>query len=199
MSYTELMATVLGIVATVLSALRITYTWVVNLLATVLFAIIFYELNLYANLILQAYYFIMGILGWLWWNKKAHHHQVAVTYWQPGIKVYLLGLFGLAVATAILGWGVNNFNTWMPQWFPQPAAMPYHDAAILVLSIAGTYLMGKRMIENWWLWAVSNLLAIYLYYTQGSILLVIIFLVYWVIGLLGWYNWQREYNKGRVV
>lgn len=195
MSYTELIASLFGIAATVLSALRITYTWVVNLVATLLFAIIFYELRLYSDLILQAYYFTMGILGWLWWNKKANHHMVPVTYWRPGITVYILCVLGLAIATAMLGWVVNHFNTWMPQWFPQPAAMPYENAAVLVMSITGTYLMGKRIIENWWLWAVSNLLATYIYGSQGSILLVVIFLVYWVIGLTGWYNWHREYKK----
>jgi nicotinamide mononucleotide transporter len=195
MSYTELIATVLGIWATILSARRITYTWLVNLGAVLMFSIISFQLRLYADLILQAFYFVMGILGWFWWNKKAVHHHVPVGYWQPGAVGYALAVAGLAVAAALMGYLVSHFNTWMPQWFAEDAAMPYHNAVILVMSITGTFLMGRRKIENWWLWAVSNPFAAWLYYQQGSVLVCVLYLIFWIIGLTGWYNWSKEYKS----
>lgn len=198
MSYTELIATILGVIATVLSAMRITYTWLVNIVAVFFYAAVMYQLRLYSDLILQVYYFTIGILGWLWWSKKATHHVVPVGYWKPQLWGYLLALVGLAVATCIMGYLTSNFHVWMPQWFPHPAAIPYPNAAILVVSIAGTYLMSKRKIETWWLWAVSNPFAAWIYWQQGSILFTVVFLVYWIIGLTGWYTWQKEYVKEKV-
>lgn len=195
MSYTELIATVLGVAATILSAMRITYTWLVNVVAVVFYAAAMYQLRLYSDLILQVYYFSIGILGWLWWSKKAKHHVVPVSYWAPKPMGYILALAGLGVATAVMGYITSHFHVWMPQWFPHPAAMPYPNAAILVVSITGTFLMSRRKIENWWLWAVSNPVAAWIYWQQDSLLFAIVFLVYWVIGLSGWYAWQKEYLR----
>lgn len=196
MSWLELAATILGIWATILSARRNVYTWLVNLAGVVLFAVIFYRLRLYADLLLQIYYFTLGILGWLWWSKKAKNHHVPVGYWKPGTAGYIIALVGLAVASAIMGYVVAHFHIWMPRLFPQEAFMPYANATILVMSITGTFLMSRRKIENWWLWAVSNPLAVWIYWQQGSILLAFIFLIFWIIGLTGWYNWQKEYREG---
>lgn len=197
MSYIELTATVLGIWATILSARRITYTWLVNLVGVCLFAAIFYQAGLYADLVLQAYYFTMGILGWLWWNRKAENHHVHVKYWSPGIPVYLFTLACIAVAVFLLGYAVDHFHTWMPQWFPQPATMPYINSIITVISITGTYMMGRRWIENWWLWAFSNPLAAVIYWQNGMALVSLVFMVFWIIGLTGWYNWEREYKSDK--
>lgn len=195
MSYSELIGMVFGIGATVLAAMRITLTWLVNLVGVVFFAIVTYQLKLYADLILQSYYFVMGVLGWLWWNKKAENYHIPVTYWRPGIGIYLLSLVGLVVATAIMGYLVSNFNVWMPQWFPEAAVMPYPNAAILVISVTGTFLMSKRRIECWWLWAINNPLAAWIYWQQESLLFTIVFIIFWIIGLSGWYAWVKEYKK----
>ncbi len=197
MSYSELIGTVLGIGATVLSAMRITYTWLVNLVAVIFFAIVFYQLQLYADLILQAYYFAMGILGWLWWNKKAKKSHVPVSYWKPKTSIYLLTIIGILIASLFMGYVVSNFTIWMPQWFPAAAVMPYPNAFILVLSVVGTFLMSKRKIECWWIWAINNPLAAYIYWQQGSILFTIVFIIFWIIGLSGWYAWIKEYKKAK--
>lgn len=197
MSYTELIATVFGIAATILSAMRITYTWLVNMVAVVLFATISYQLKLYSDLILQVYYFSMGVLGWLWWNKKASNHFVQVGYWSPGLKVYLLTVSGILTAAAIVGYCTSNFHIWMPQWFPHQASLPYLSSLVLIMSLVGTYLMGRRYIENWWLWAVSNLISAGIYLSLGSLFIFISYLIFWLIGLSGWYNWQKEYRTAK--
>lgn len=195
MSYPELIGMVFGIGATILAAMRISYTWLVNLVAVIFFAAVAYQLKLYADLILQAYYFTIGILGWLWWNKKATNAHVPVTYWKPKTSIYLLSVLGIVIASVIMGYVVSNFNIWMPTWFPDEAVMPYPNAFILVISVVGTFLMSKRRIETWWLWAINNPLAAFIYWQQGSILFTVVYLVFWIIGLSGWYAWQKEYRK----
>lgn len=198
MSYPELIGMIFGIGATILAAMRISYTWLVNLIAVVFFAVVSYQFKLYADLILQVYYFTIGILGWLWWNKKAVNAHVPVTYWNPKLQTYLLSALGILIASTVMGYVVSHFHIWMPQWFPQAAEMPYPNAFVLVMSVVGTFLMSRRRIETWWLWAVSNPVAATIYWLQGSILFTVVYLVFWIIGLSGWYAWQKEYKKAKV-
>jgi nicotinamide mononucleotide transporter len=69
MSYVEFFGTILNILTVWLLVKKNIWNWPVGIVAVVLFASLFYQLNLYADLLEQGYYFITGFVGWYLWQK----------------------------------------------------------------------------------------------------------------------------------
>ena len=84
-SWLELVGTIFNLVCVILAARRNIWNWPIGLIGVMLFGVLFYQINLYADVFEQVYYLITGISGWYLWarvgtnkntdEKSAYHHQ----------------------------------------------------------------------------------------------------------------------------
>lgn len=71
MSYIEFFGTILNLLSVYLVAKNKIWTWPIGNIAVVLFAILFFQIQLYSDFIEQIYFFITGFYGWwAWANLK---------------------------------------------------------------------------------------------------------------------------------
>lgn len=185
MSPIEIAAFVLGLVNVTLVVRRSLWNYPFGLVMVALYGWIFFGARLYSDAILQVFFFVVQVYGWVNWSRSAATlGEVRVERMAPAARVRWF--VGSAAAIAIWGWGMHRFTD---------ASFPWWDAAVAVLSVAAQILMSRRLIENWVLWIAVDMLAIGLYaakdlWLTALLYAIFLFLASW--GLVGWHGAERR-------
>ena len=79
------------------------------------------------------------------------------------------------------------------------AAFPYLDAFVLVSSLVTTYMVARKILENWLYWLVIDSVSVYLYWERGLFLYAWLFALYLVLVVIGFVRWQRDWRAQRAV
>lgn len=189
MSPTEIIAAGLGIINVVLIVRRSVWNYPFGLAMVVLYAIVFFNSQLYANAALQVFFFGIQVYGWWHWlkNREASGLVRVSTLTATGRLVAIAAAVGL---TLLFGW-------YLAARSDDPA--PWWDGAIAAISVVAQALLSFRRIESWVLWIGVDVLAIYLFWVQGlypTVALYAAFLGLAIAGLLAWWRaLQREANE----
>lgn len=197
MSYLEFFGTLAGFVAIALSARASILNWPVGILNTILFFFLFYQVQLYPDMFLYAFFFVTNIVGWWRWAHPAEEEEdrkkeLKVSHMVPS-QFLLIAAIGIS-GTGAMGAFASNLHEWFPLVFSQPSAFPYLDSFVTVMSIVTTYFVIQKKIEVWIIWIVVDLIATYIYFVKGIKFVALQYLVFCVIAAYGWYNWRKEFS-----
>ncbi|MES2837229.1 MAG: nicotinamide riboside transporter PnuC [Bacteroidota bacterium] len=179
----EIFAIVFAILYLVLAAFENNWCWLFAGLSTVLYVFICYDAQLYLETILQFFYLFMAVYGFLQWRKKENNsaviHRISFQFHLKLIAVAEIG-------SLLAGYYFSNYTV---------AALPWMDAHITVYSIVATYMVTKKMIENWLWWFVIDALAVYLYFAKDLKLTALLYFAYVVMVVFGYFKWKKEIQK----
>ena len=193
MSYLELVGTVFNLWAVWLTANQKTSGWPVGLVAVLLFMVLFYQIQLYSDFFEQIYYFATNVYGWILWSRKNSTDRApALPITRASHRWIAAAIAITAVGTLLEGSFMARIHQIFPRYFTQPADYPYLDAFTTVLSFVGQIFTAHKKMECWWIWAIVNLLGVWLYFTKGVWLLAILFAIFLGITLKGYLSWRKE-------
>lgn len=212
MSYLEFFGVISGGVATYLVARNNVWTWPIAVVSVTLFFFLFYQVQLYPDMLLQVFFLITYLRGWWRWthpgpgervdrNAEPSHSgaQQALRITRIPTRQLTSWLLAGVVATLLLGTFASNLHTWFPVLFSQPGAFPYLDSFTTVMSIVGTFLMIEKRVECWYVWLGVDAISTYMYFVKDVKLLSVEYFLFCFIALLGAWNWTREYRSYQVV
>jgi len=74
------------------------------------------------------------------------------------------------------------------------AALPYLDSFTTWGSILTTWMVTRKILENWLYWLVIDSVSIYLYLDRGLYLTAGLFVLYLIIVLFGYRKWLLHYQ-----
>lgn len=191
-SYLEFTGTLFNLASVWLIAKRNIWTWPIATIGVILFGVLFYQIQLYADFFEQIYYFITGLWGWYLWQtsrQKTEDNKVSIATNTYKANLYWVG--GIAIASIITTWLLIHLNIWMPRLFPEPASLPGIDATTTVMSFAATILMIRRRVESWILWILVDIVAVWLYYYKEVPFIALLYLVFLGIAISGYITWRR--------
>ena len=135
---------------------------------------------------LQVFYAAMAVYGWHRWRSGAGDGgELPVTTWRPGQHAVALG--GIAALTAAFGFGLTF----------TPAALPFADSFTTVAALVATYMVARKVLENWWYWFVIDSVSVYLYVNRGLWLTALLFVGYLVLIVVGYRQWRHAYLDSR--
>lgn len=97
-------------------------------------------------------------------------------------KIFLMIMVATVLCAGILGYLASTYSD---------QQLPYFDAFTTTTAIVATWMMVRKIIQNWLIWIVSNGVAIYLYYAKDHLPMAFLFLVYTVISIYGYLQWRR--------
>lgn len=196
-SWLELIGTVFNFICVILAARRNIWNWPIGLIGVVLFGILFYQINLYADFLEQVYYLVTGVVGWYLWvrvgRSKGEQNRVQIT--TNTYTVNLLWVFGIVAVSIVLGWVTANLHIWATVFFPEPADLPYLDAATTTMAFAAQFLMIRRKLECWYLWILVDIIAIGLYWYKGVPFVALLYVLFLVNACYGWWSWRASTNN----
>lgn len=177
-NYLEAFAVFTSYVCTWLCVRETRWNYPIGAISTAAYAVVFWQMDLYASAILNAYLAPSLLYGWYRWRKDSEARPVTrlEIKWLP---VYL-GVTALAYAGVYLI--SNAFD----------ATLPLADSMILVGSILAQFLLDNKKIETWAVWAVVNVLAIYTYFSADLTLAGFQYITFLINTVIGWVIWNRS-------
>lgn len=189
MSYLELVGTIFNLWSVWLVGRGKVSNWPIGLIGVVLFFVLFYQIQLYADTFEQVYYFFTGIYGWWHWSRPADQATIKPRYSSRNDNLLALGI--TVVGTLVLAWIIGNIDQWLPQYFPEPASYVLIDSLTTVMSFTATILMAQRRIECWYYWITVDVIAIWLYAVKGTLLVALLYAIFLVLASNGWRLWRK--------
>lgn len=178
----EAFAAALGLAYLLLAVRRNLWCWLCAFASTGIYLAIFMRAALYMQAALQIFYLAMAAYGFNEWRRgRTQAGALAIRSWSAGGHA-AAALFVFA-ATALNGWLLVRYTD---------AAAPYLDSFTTWGSIVTTWMVARRLIENWLYWLVVDGAAAYLYYTQGLLPTTILFVIYLGVVVHGYRVWRRE-------
>jgi nicotinamide mononucleotide transporter len=177
---TEWLAIITSLCYVILAAYQKRSCWYFAFSSSILYIFIGFEAKLYPDMVLNAFYAGMAVLGWIQWQKEGDSKVSLTTRnWKwHGIVIASIGLLGLG-----LGVILDNFTD---------QAYPYLDALAFFASLIATWMITKKIVENWLYFVVIDLGMCYVYFFRGYLLTSILFLVYTIIAFRAYLKWRKE-------
>jgi nicotinamide mononucleotide transporter len=176
------------------------WNWPIGIANVVLSFFLFYQVQLYPDMLLQTFFFATNIIGWWRWLNPAKgeedkRNQLRVSFLsrQGVLTLVVVGITG----TFLMGKFSQNLHAFFPTLFHKPGAFPYLDSFIMVMSIVTTYYVIQKKIESWIVWILVDLVATFVYFQRDLILYSMLYFVYCFIAAYGLYYWLREYRTYR--
>jgi nicotinamide mononucleotide transporter len=183
----EAAASALGLAYLLLAVRRNLWCWLCAFTSTAIYLALFAGAALYMQSLLQIFYLVMAVYGFIDWRKgRSQSGDVLIQSWR--LRQHLIAAAFIATATVINGWLLAE-NT--------DAAAPYLDSFVTWGSVVTTWMVARRVIENWLYWIVVDALAAYLYFTQELLATTLLFVVYLGIVVHGYVTWRRQQSAQR--
>jgi nicotinamide mononucleotide transporter len=195
-SWLELLGTAFGLWSVWWTAKDRWENWPIGIINIVFFFILFYQIQLYSDMLLQVVFLVVSIYGWWDWThprENANEKGMLKVSWNSRrTNVITLGV--CVVACVVWGYVVAHLNLWLPTLFPQPASYPYLDAIPMVLSVVATYWQALKKVESWWLWIAVDIECTVLYLLKGTLFMSIEYFIFGIICIFGMLWWIREWK-----
>jgi nicotinamide mononucleotide transporter len=178
----EVLAVVTGIISVYLSTRENIWSWPTALVNVALYFVVFYETKLYADMGLQAVYFALSLYGWYEWLYGGENRtELHVSRTSPTLGVRL-AMIGIACA-AVLGTLLARFTD---------AALPYIDSATTSTSLVAQWMMTRKILENWAVWAAVDVVYIAMFVFKRLYLTAGLYTVFLVLAVMGYVQWKRS-------
>ena len=159
------------------------HVWWTGMVGVSLYAVLFFGAKLYADVVLQGFFFVTSVVGWWQWTHGgAGGTELPVTALSGGQR--LLAAAGVLAAVVFFGTVFSRFTD---------AALPYADSYILGGSVVAQLLMMRRKLDHWPIWITVDVVAVTVYSIKALYLTAAVYAVLLLLCIQGILEWQRIY------
>lgn len=178
----ELLAVVLALIYVILAVKKSMWCWLAAITSSGIYVALMFESRLYMEAALNLFYAAMAIYGyWAWQRGRNAEGEVAVVRWKAANHLSVMVV--IIALTLVNGWLLKHYTD---------AARPYIDSLITWASVVTTWMVARRVVENWLYWVVIDGLAAILYFQQARKPTGVLFVFYVVISVYGYRAWLRN-------
>ena len=178
----ELIASILAILYVLMAARQQIWCWGAALISSLLYIYICFSTHLFAQTFLHMFFMIMAIYGIYSWNKKNENTDII----QWNIKTHLLILFVGSIIVFLAGFYLTHFTS---------SKMAIIDSFTTFFSLIATYMVTKKVLENWIYWIAIDLTSVFLYDSRDLQITAILYIIYTGIAIYGYFNWIKLVQK----
>jgi nicotinamide mononucleotide transporter len=183
----EIFGVVTGIVYVILEVKQNRLLWPLGIITSAAYVYIFFTGQFYADMGLQVYYVLISIYGWYFWSRggtKAEKEELPVVrITRQQLILLFLTFIGSWVGIYFL---LANYTD---------STVPLGDSFTTALAIVATWMLTRKIIEQWFLWIIANVVSIGLYIYKGLYPTVILYAVYAGMAVYGYLEWKRSMLK----
>ena len=174
-------AVILAIAYLLLAVKQNISCWFAAFFSSLLSFFVMYSAGLYMEAGLQIFYCVMAVYGWTQWRTSLpNNKKFLVKTWNRNQHIKAISLIFLFALAS--GWALEKFTN---------AALPFIDSLTTWGAIVTTYMVAKRLLENWIYWFVIDTISVFLFYSRGLFLTSILFFVYLIIIYFGYKSWTE--------
>jgi len=181
-NWIEIVGAILSLIYLYLSIQQKVSLWFFGIVSSMFYIVVFFQTKFYADMSLQFYYVVISIYGWINWKhpKAGKTSELPTTQMSKQLWLYL------TVATAIIYFIyyfiLKNYTD---------SVIPKSDSLVGALSVVGTWMLARKLIENWLIWIAADALCVGLYIYKELYPTAILFVIYTVMAGVGYWQWKR--------
>lgn len=179
----EALAVVLAIAYLLLAARESLWCWYCAFVSSALYVVIFWDVSLLMDSVLNVFYVVMAVVGWQQWRSGGSEQkgvQISSMHWQQ----HVLLLVVMVLVSWLSGWLMAKYTT---------EAWPLLDSFTTWASVITTIMVVRKVLENWLYWLLIDSISLYLYVDRELYLTAALFAAYLVIVVFGYMQWRRIY------
>jgi nicotinamide mononucleotide transporter len=181
----ELLAVVMAVLYLLLAIRENIWCWFCAAVSTAVYVYLFSEARLYMESALNVFYFAMAVYGWQVWRRGAGRDgQLAVSTWP--LTMHAIAIALIIAASAASGTLLSVHTD---------AAYPYVDSLTTWGAIWATFLVARKVLENWWYWLAIDIASVFIYWARDLQLTSLLFVMYVFMIPFGLVRWSRSYRE----
>ncbi|MET3113383.1 nicotinamide mononucleotide transporter [Pedobacter sp. CG_S7] len=156
----------------------------IGIIAILLSMYLLVNVRLYAETLLNIYYLVMSVYGWMAWQKRGSIKMVEVSWTSK--KEMKIAILISSVGFVILYLVLRHYTD---------SDVPFWDAFIASTAWAGMWLLARRKIENWIFLNISNLFAIPLLIHKKLPMFAVLTAILFIVAIFGFLEWKHILKK----
>ena len=161
------------------------WCWLGAAISTAIYVYLFIVARLYMESALNLFYFAMAIYGWyVWYGGRSGDGELPVSVWP--LRVHAIAILAIVVVSVANGYTLARFTN---------AAYPYIDSLTTWGAIWTTFLVARKVLENWWYWLAIDIASIAIYWARDLQLTSILFVIYVFMIPFGMLAWRRSWRE----
>ena len=159
--------------------------WFFAAISTAIYVWLFIEAKLYMESVLNGFYLIMAGYGYFVWNSgRRDGGNKPVVVWP--LETHLKAIAAIITVSVANGYLLSAFSD---------AAFPYIDSLTTWFAIWSTFLVARKVLENWWYWLVIDSASVIIYWSRDLQLTSVLFVVYVCMIPIGLYSWNKSMRE----
>jgi nicotinamide mononucleotide transporter len=193
----EYVAVLFGIVSVWFSRKENILVYPIGIINTIIYIYLSYKGSLFGEALVNLYYTIMSIYGWVLWTRKDKQEKpvVKVTWsnkkeWRN--EILFFSAFYVVIFSAL---------TYLKKDFA-PGAIPWADAFASATAFTGMWLMAKKKVESWYWWIATNIASIPLYFVKQYVFTSVYYFILLIMAVWGLIEWSKRakvnYTKSKL-
>lgn len=201
----ETSGAVLGTLSVYFSIKKNIWVYPTGIVSTLIYVYILFNFGLLGDCLINVYYTVMSIYGWVLWAKNSDDHihvDVTWAFKKEWIYASLLFILSLALVTFIY-----YYKPYIDNQFSMEGTSfgLYHldwanwmDVFTTSIFLVGMWLMAKQRIESWIFWIIGDLICIPMMIFKGLGITSVQYLVFTIMAILGYVNWKKSFKEKKV-
>ncbi|MDR4890770.1 MULTISPECIES: nicotinamide riboside transporter PnuC [unclassified Chryseobacterium] len=201
----ETSAAILGTLSVYFSIKKNIWVYPTGIISTLIYVYILFNFGLLGDCLINVYYTVMSIYGWILWARNSEDHiHVDVTWALKKEWIYAGLLFILSLALVTL---IYYYKPYIDNQFSMEGTSLglYHldwanwmDVFTTSIFLVGMWLMAKQRIESWIFWIIGDLICIPMMIFKGLGITSVQYLVFTIMAILGYVNWKKSFKEKKV-
>jgi nicotinamide mononucleotide transporter len=190
-NYIELFGVLSGLIYIYFEIKASIYLWPVGIITAAFYIAVFFQAKFYADMGLQVYYLLIFIYGFYVWIKKdktACSDKKVIHIRNITRKELVIYSIFRIVSYNIIYFILKNYTD---------SPLPAWDSFTTSLSIIATFMLAHKIIEQWWIWIVVNIVSLGLYIYKDLYMTAFLFIVYGIMAVVGFFEWKKLQNEPR--
>ncbi|WP_313000779.1 nicotinamide riboside transporter PnuC [Chryseobacterium gleum] len=198
----EASGAVLGTLSVYFSIKKNIWVYPTGIVSTMIYVYILFNFGLLGDCLINVYYTIMSIYGWILWAKNSEDHiHVDVTWAARKEWIYASILFILSLALVTL---IYYYKPYIDNQFSMEGTSLglYHldwanwmDVFTTSIFLVGMWFMAKQRIESWIFWIIGDIICIPMMIFKGLGITSVQYLVFTIMAISGYVNWKKSFKE----
>lgn len=182
----ELVAAILGFIYVYLIATEKSVGWIFGIISAFFYALFFYNMHTWGLFSQQIAYIILGFYGLFIWSDQKEAlpvRSIGKSIWIWVLVSFLFGL-GFIFLMKLLGASKNDSLI-------VPTKRELLDAQFFMFSLLATWLTTRKVLENWLVWIVVNIVGVIWFSAEHWWSTAILYFAYLLLAFNGFRKWKR--------
>jgi nicotinamide mononucleotide transporter len=181
------LAVILAVLYLVLAIRQNIWCWAAAAASTLLYLFIMFHASLYMESALQVFYLVMAGYGWYQWRPGGDRDQAReVTTWP--VRFHVLAGFSVLLLVFVSGQLLTRYSA---------AALPFLDSFTTWGALIATFMVARKVLENWIYWFIIDAVSIGLYLSRDLYFTAALFAAYLFLIVIGYRSWRASMAESR--